>query len=182
MAELWLKYDSNGKTKFPTEGEMLEDALILLVEDRDDDIAIILKGFEAANIKNPVTVVRDGEEAIQYLDHKGIFTDCEKYPRPHLILLDLKMPKVDGFDVLRWVRSQQHLSGIIIVVLTSSNQIRDVNDAYKLGANSFLVKPDDFQNVASMATLLKDYWLFGNRAPANRAAAAGIGADPISPP
>jgi len=181
MAELWLKYDGNGKKRFPTGGEILDDALILLVEDRDDDVSIILKGFEAAKINNPVTVVRDGEEAIQYLDHKGMFTDRDKYPLPHLILLDLKMPRVDGFDVLRWVRSQQHLSGIIIVVLTSSNQIRDVNQAYQLGANSFLVKPDDFQNVTSMATLLKDYWLYGNRTPGNRPRPSSSSSSSASP-
>lgn len=147
---------------------MPEQSVILLVEDRDDDVFLVRRAFEKAGLKNPFQVAHDGEEAIAYLSGEGRFSNRVEFPLPWLVLLDLKMPKVDGFDVLRWVRSQQHLSGIIIVVLTSSNQIRDVNDAYKLGANSFLVKPDDFQNVTSMATLLKDYWLYGNRAPGNR--------------
>jgi len=146
---------------------MLDDALILIVEDREDDIAIILKAFEQAKLKNPVTVVRDGAEAIQYLDHQGAFADRAKYPLPQLILLDLKIPGVDGFEVLRWVRSQKHLGGILIVVLSISNHIPDVNQAYQLGANSFLIKPDDFHNVTNLSMLLRDYWLFGDKAPAN---------------
>ena len=143
----------------------MEDAVILLVEDRGDDILIVLKAFEQAKLKNRVVVCRDGEEAIEYLNGDGIFKDRSKYPLPHLILLDLKMPKVDGLGVLRWLKSHPELKNIITVVLTLSAEIRDVNEAYQLGANSFMVKPDDFANVIAMSKLLKDYWLLGNKAP-----------------
>ncbi len=147
---------------------MLEHAVILLVEDRGDDVLIILKAFTQAGLDNQVVVVRDGEECIQYLQGEGAYKDRARYPLPNLMLLDLKMPRMDGFDVLRWLRRQPELRGIIVVVLTASSEIRDVNQAYQLGANSFMVKPDDFQNVASMARLLKDYWLLGNKASASR--------------
>ncbi len=158
-------------TKTPNSGSLpgsvLDDALILLIEDREDDIIIIRKAFERIGLKNSISIARNGEEAIQYLDGKGPYADRYKHPLPHLILLDLKMPRVDGFGVLSWVRSQKHLGGIVVVVLTISDQIRDVNEAYRLGANSFLIKPDDFQNVAQMSNLFKDYWLRGNRASGN---------------
>jgi len=144
--------------------EMLENAVILLVEDREDDVLIIARAFAEAKLDNEVRVVSDGETAIQYLKGEGQYADREKFPLPQLILLDLKMPKVDGFEVLRWVRQESQFKNVIVVVLTSSNAIRDVNLAYQLGANSFMVKPDDFQNVTAMAKFLRDYWLFGNRA------------------
>jgi len=144
---------------------VMEDAIILLVEDRGDDVLIVLKAFEQAMLKNRVIVVRDGDEAIQYLNGDGIYKNRHEYPLPHLILLDLKMPKVDGFEVLRWLKSHPELKGIITVVLTLSSEIRDVNQAYQLGANSFMVKPDDFSNVAAMSKLLTDYWRLGNKAP-----------------
>jgi CheY-like chemotaxis protein len=147
---------------------MLEHAVILLVEDRGDDVLIILKAFAQAGLDNQVVVVRDGEECIQYLQGEGAYKDRARYPLPNLMLLDLKMPRMDGFEVLRWLRRQPELRGIIVVVLTASSEIRDVNQAYQLGANSFMVKPDDFQNVASMARLLKDYWLLGNKASGSR--------------
>jgi CheY-like chemotaxis protein len=144
---------------------MAEDGPILVVEDRADDVLIILKAFTAAEIKNRVIVARDGEEAIQYLNGDGQFRDRHQFPLPRLILLDLKMPKVDGFEVLKWVKGHPALKTIPVLVLTLSSEIRDVNAAYKLGANSFMVKPDDFYNVTSVAKLLKDYWLQGNKAP-----------------
>jgi len=150
------------------EVQVPQHAVILLVEDREDDVLIIAKAFAEARLDNEVRVVSDGEAAIQYLKGEGIYADRSKYPLPNLILLDLKMPKVDGFEVLRWLRQQPAFANIVVVVLTMSTAIRDVNLAYQLGANSFMVKPDDFQNVTSMARVLKDYWLFGNKAPGMR--------------
>jgi CheY-like chemotaxis protein len=146
-------------------GQMLEEAVILLVEDRGDDVLVVLRAFELAGLKNRVIVCRDGEEAIQYLKGEGAFANRKEYPLPNLILLDLKMPKIDGFGVLRWLKDHPELKSIATVVLTLSSEIRDVNQAYQLGANSFMVKPDDFSNVAAMSKLLKDYWLLGNKAP-----------------
>src|SRR4051812_45057455 len=144
---------------------MSDRAVILLVEDRDDDILLIRKAFERGFIDNPLHVVRDGEEAIYYLAGEGQYSNRAEFPLPDLILLDLKMPKVDGFEVVRWIRRQPGFSSIAVVVLTSSDAIRDVNRAYALGANSFLVKPLDFENFIETAKMLKLYWLKTSRRP-----------------
>src|SRR5258705_12172576 len=116
-----------------------EHAVILLAEDREDDILLVQRAFAKGEIANPLFVVRDGDEAICYLSGIGKYGNRAEYPLPDLLLLDLKMPRTDGFEVLRWVRQQPGLSALRIVVLTSSENIRDVNQAYRLGANSFLV-------------------------------------------
>jgi CheY-like chemotaxis protein len=139
-------------------------ATILLAEDREEDIILIQKAFEKAGIRNPLFTVRNGEEAINYLTAVGRFSDRHHYPLPALLLLDLKMPGTDGFDVLRWLRTQPDLASLRVVVLTSSDDIRDVNKAYQLGANSFLVKPLDFHNTVAMAETIMDYWLKINMA------------------
>src|SRR4051794_11741759 len=115
---------------------MPEHSVILLVEDRDDDVVLIRKAFEKAGLTNPFQVARDGVEAISYLSGEGKFANREEFPLPWLVLLDLKMPRVGGFEVLRWIRSQPTLSRMIVLVLTSSEYIKDVQEAYKLGANS----------------------------------------------
>ena len=145
---------------------MRENALILLVEDRADDVVIILRSFDKAGIKNPIQVLSDGEEAIAYLSGSGKYSNRQEYPLPELILLDLKMPKVDGFEVLKWTRTHPEVSRLRVVVLTSSDDIRDVNLAYKLGANSFLVKPMDFNHYVEMGTFIADNWFLWGEKPA----------------
>ena len=125
---------------------MGDQAVILLVEDREDDILLVRRAFERGGISNPFHVVRDGEEAVQYLAGEGKYSNRAEYPLPDLILADLKLPGVDGFDLVRWIRRQPGFGSIPVVVLTSSDAIRDVNRACSLGANSFLVKPLDFEN------------------------------------
>src|SRR5439155_25134350 len=98
---------------------------------------------------------------------EGRFSSREEYPLPHLLLLDLKMPRTDGFDVLRWIRHQPGLSSLRVLVLTGSDHIRDVNQAYQLGANSFMVKPDDFQNFVQLSKNLQTHWLGQRKAPQN---------------
>jgi CheY-like chemotaxis protein len=142
-----------------------EQALILLAEDREDDVIMLRRSFQKAGINNPMQVVRDGEEAISYLEGTGSFSDRVEFPLPELILLDLKMPKVDGFDVLRWIRSQRSFSGIRVVVLSSSESIRDVNLAYSLGANSFLVKPTDFNGFVELSGFIAEYWFVLSKSP-----------------
>jgi len=142
-----------------------EHAVILLAEDRDDDILLVQRAFAKGELANPLFVVRDGEEAISYLSGVGKYGNRAEYPLPDLLLLDLKMPRVDGFEVLRWVRQQPGFSALRVVVLTASDQIRDVNTAYRLGANSFMVKPTDFENVVEMARTLRSYWLQMSKAP-----------------
>jgi len=142
-----------------------EHAVILLAEDREDDILLVQRAFAKGEIQNPLFVVRDGDEAISYLSGVGKFGNRAEYPLPDLLLLDLKMPRVDGFEVLRWVRQQPGFSSLRVVVLTASDQIRDVNTAYRLGANSFMVKPTDFENVVEMSKTLRNYWLQMSKAP-----------------
>jgi CheY-like chemotaxis protein len=144
---------------------MPDQAVILLAEDREDDIALIRKAFAKAYVQNPLHVVRDGEEAIAYLQGEGRYFNRDEYPLPDLLLLDLKMPRMDGFDVLKWIRQQPGLNSLRVVVLTSSEDIRDVNVAYKLGANSFMVKPMDFEDVVHMSQFLSKYWLQLSKAP-----------------
>ena len=147
-------------------GERKEVApLILLVEDREEDIIIIQRAFERTKIPAAIQPVRDGEEAIAYLQGMGPYSNRTDYPLPWLVLLDLKMPGMTGFDVLRWIRSQPGLRRLVVVVLTSSDQIRDVNEAYALGANSFMVKPLDFDNTSALAQVIHQYWLQHSRLP-----------------
>jgi CheY-like chemotaxis protein len=144
---------------------MPEQPIILLVEDEEDDVLLIKQAFHQASIFNPLFVVWNGEEAINYLNGTGKYANRAEYPLPDLLLLDLKMPRVDGFQVLEWVRKQPGLKGLRILVLTSSNQIADVNRAYQLGANSFLVKPLDFENVIELSRLIWNFWLVASKTP-----------------
>jgi CheY-like chemotaxis protein len=144
---------------------MPEHGVILLAEDREDDILLTRRAFARARIVNPVFVVRDGEECISYLKGDGRFSNRDEYPLPALLLLDLKMPRKDGFDVLHWIRWQPGLSNLRVIVLTSSDRIWDVNRAYALGANSFLVKPHDFTDMTSMLQTLRNDWILLSREP-----------------
>src|SRR5882762_10250247 len=157
---------------------MPDQAVILLAEDREDDIALVRKAFAKAYIQNPLHVVRDGEEAIAYLQGEGRYYNRDEYPLPDLLLLDLKMPRMDGFDVLKWLRQQPGLSSLRVVVLTSSEDMRDVNVAYKLGANSFMVKPMDFQNFVEMSKFLSGYWLRMSKSPDTARPAKNVLSEP----
>jgi CheY-like chemotaxis protein len=136
-----------------------EHAVILLVEDREDDVLLIRRAFKKAGLDTPLHVVADGNEAIAYLSGERQYANRAEHPLPDLILLDLKMPGLDGFEILAWIRQQPGIRGIAVVVLTSSDQIRDVNRAYALGANSFLVKPIDFENYTELSRLIHEYWM-----------------------
>src|SRR5437588_10022904 len=140
-----------------------ESVVILLVEDRTDDVELVRRGLLKAKVFNPLQVVSDGEEALAYLDGVGKYADRKLYPLPDIILLDLKMPKMDGFEVLREVRNRPALSPIRVLVLTSSEDIYEVNKAYALGANSFLVKPHDFHDFTALMRTLSAFWLQANR-------------------
>jgi CheY-like chemotaxis protein len=142
-----------------------EAGVVLLAEDREDDVILVREGFAHADLNNPIYVVRDGEEAIQYLGGMEKYSDREKFPMPDLLLLDLKMPKIDGFEVLKWVRAQPEISTLRVVVLTSSAEIYDVNKAYALGANSFLVKPMDFKDYTTLSRIMAKFWFELSQAP-----------------
>jgi CheY-like chemotaxis protein len=138
---------------------MSDNAVILLVEDLEDDILLIQKAFGTAGLHNPIHVVRDGEEALAYLSGHGKYSRRAEFPLPDLILLDLKLPGMDGFEVLTWIRTQPGLRTLIVVVLTSSSQPDDVNSAFALRANSYLVKPEEFENQVALCKLVRAYWL-----------------------
>lgn len=158
---------------------MSDNAVIMLVDDDDNDRVLIRRVFQHAKILNCLVTVRSGEEAIDYLSGLGQFSNRAEHPLPSLILLDIKMPTMDGFEVLRWIRAQPGISAIRVVMLTSSNDVKDVDTAYKLGANSFLVKPVDFDRFLEVARALSGYWLWMDRAPtAERTAPAKKAASP----
>lgn len=145
---------------------MSDQALFLLVEDNPDHVMLLQRAFRKARVLNPLQVVGTGEEAIQYLSGSGKYANRTEFPAPTIVLLDLKMPGMDGFDVLRWIRQQPGLAMLRVVVLTTSDDARDIDLAYKLGANSFLVKPSDFDRFVEVTQALSGYWLWLDRAPA----------------
>jgi CheY-like chemotaxis protein len=158
-----------------------ESSVVLLVEDREDDVVLIRKAFERAELANPVYVVRNGEEAVSYLMGEAPFSSRNEYPLPDLILLDLKMPKLDGFETLLWIRNQSGIRNIPVVILTSSEELGDVNKAYALGANSFLVKPVDFQHSIELVKVLHRYWLRTCRLPQTFRAEPTLNGTPPKP-
>jgi len=159
---------------------MSQDPPILLVDDSAEDTLLIQRAFQKAGIPNPLHVVHDGDEAIAYLNGQGKYSDRTAYPFPALLLLDLVMPGTDGFEVLRWIRANRELETLRILVLTSSDRIWDVNQAYRLGANSFMVKPIEFQDLVMLSKSLHDYWLNKTKAP--NIPAPSPKAPPPSPP
>lgn len=144
---------------------MQETQVFLLIEDNEDDSLLLRKAFIRGNLLNPMHWLKTGEEAIDYLKGTGKFSNRTEYPLPAIVLLDLKLPGMSGFDVLRWIRSQPTLSRLRVIVLTSSDSIQDVNLAYRLGANSFLVKPMDLDHLCRMTEALQGYWIWLDNAP-----------------
>lgn len=142
---------------------MNQGDLILLVEDDINDALLLRRAFAKAGVVNTIVQLEDGDSAVAYLDGAGEYADREYYPLPCLILLDLKLPRRSGLEVLEWMRAQPGLRRIPVVVLTSSQQSRDINRAYDLGANSYLVKPVGFDTLLEMAQALNLYWLCFNK-------------------
>jgi CheY-like chemotaxis protein len=141
------------------------EELVLVVEDDPYDAKLIVRAIEKARMLNPVEIVRDGEAAIEYLTGQDPYADRPRYPLPVLILLDLKLPKLDGFEVLQWIRSQSGLRRVPVVVLTSSSISADVGRAYDLGANSYLVKPVGADELIGLLKTIELYWLVTNTKP-----------------
>jgi CheY-like chemotaxis protein len=139
--------------------------VILLVEDDPNDVLLIRRAFTKARILNQIETVSDGDQAVAYLNGDGPFADRNAHPLPVLVLLDLKLPRRSGLEVLEWVRAQEGLKRLPIVVLTSSKEAVDVNRAYDLGANSYLVKPVGFDTLLELVKSLEVYWLILNQKP-----------------
>ena len=143
----------------------LDDPTILIVEDNSTDVMLIRRAFDKAKFANPVQVVGDGDAAVEYLSGEGAYAERAKFPLPILILLDLKLPRRSGLEVLEWLRTQDKLKRIQVVILTSSRQDRDVNAAYDIGVNSYLVKPVEFDGLLQMLKNVNLYWLMLNERP-----------------
>lgn len=135
---------------------------LALAEDNADDVFFMRRAMKAAGIANPVEILSDGRQAVAYLEGKGAYADRAAHPFPRLLLLDLKLPLLSGFQVLEWMRGRPETRVLPVIVLTSSGQYKDINRAYELGANAFLVKPSGADNLASQMKAFKQYWLDHN--------------------
>jgi CheY-like chemotaxis protein len=131
--------------------------VILLVDDNPHDVVLIRLAIRKVGIIDTIQLVKDGAEAMRYINGEGIYADRRIYPPPTLLLLDLKMPGANGFEVLTWIRSQEHLNPLVVVVMSGSRDDGDIHHAYELGANSYLVKPTKFEDLVRMMESLKDY-------------------------
>ncbi|HMJ90883.1 MAG TPA: response regulator [Candidatus Acidoferrum sp.] len=131
---------------------------VLLAEDSPDDALLMQRAFKAQGLTNPLRIVSDGAEAIAYLAGEGVFANRVEYPYPHLVILDLKMPRVTGFEVLEWLHARPDMMIIPTLVWSSSADARDVRHAYCLGANGYLVKPTDFQQFKQMLSDVFRFW------------------------
>ena len=144
---------------------MDEVRIILLAEDNPDHAELLMRSFQNHRVPNKIYHVRDGEEALNYLFRRGEFADPAVSPRPHLILLDLKMPKVNGIEVLQSIRAAEEFADVPVVMLSSSDAEPDVEQAYGLHVNSYLVKPLDFGRFAELMDDVGYYWLNWNYRP-----------------
>ena len=149
-----------------------DDVEILLVEDNPNDVELMLHVLKSNRISNRIRVVRDGSEALEFIQCTGAYASRNTCDGPRLILLDLKLPKVDGLEVLKQIKSDPRTCAIPVVVLTSSHQDRDMVDSYKYGVNSYICKPVDFEQFTEAARMLGMYWLLLNQAPKRQTAIA----------
>ena len=143
----------------------MSQATILHVEDDSNDVLLFRHAFQKAGIGCNLQAVGDGDEAIAYLHGDKEFSNRQAHPLPNLVLLDLKMPRVSGFEVLSWMRQAEEYRRIPVVILTSSNHDVDVQKAYENGANSYLVKPVDFNRLVDLVKTIHSYWLGVNELP-----------------
>ncbi len=134
----------------------------LLVEDNPDDVVITQRALKKGLIRNKLYVVRDGEEALKFFRKKGVYKDA---PTPALVLLDLKMPKLDGFEVLKEIKGDNDLKSIPIIVLTTSERDKDIERAYELGCNNYILKPVNFENFIKTVVEIQKYWLVISKIP-----------------
>ena len=145
----------------------MKDRTILLVEDNPDDVDLTLRALKKNNIINDIEVTNDGAQALDFLFCKGAYASREPSRMPALVLLDLKLPKIDGLEVLRRIRADDRTKVLPVVILTSSRQEQDLVQSYSLGANSYIRKPVDFQQFSEAVRQLGLYWLVLNEPPPN---------------
>jgi len=144
---------------------MPDRATILVVEDSDDHVLLLRHAFQKAGILNPIQVVSSGEDAIAYLGGSDRYSDWKMFPLPSIVLLDLKLPGVDGLHVLRWIRRQPSLKALRVAMLTSSDLGEEINAAYEAGVNVFLTKPVDLDKLVEMMRVFRAHWLEFAQAP-----------------
>lgn len=139
---------------------------ILYVDDDDNDVVLLKHAIRSAQLNFSVQVANDPEQASAYLDGEGPYSDRKCFPLPSLVLLDLKMPRMHGFEVLTWIRRHPLHKRMVVIVLTASNQASEINRAYELGANSYLVKPVELTALVEMVRGIGQYWMVLNERPA----------------
>jgi CheY-like chemotaxis protein len=144
---------------------MRRTEVVLVAEDDTDDAFFLHRAFQKAGVSTTLKFVQDGQEAIDYLSGEGEFTDRVAYPLPDLLLVDLKMPRINGFQVLEWVRQQPGLKLLPVIIFSSSNEGKDIDHAYDLGANAYLLKPHCAEDLIAVAHKIKTYWLEANQIP-----------------
>lgn len=144
------------------------DCNILLVEDNPDDAELTLLAFKESRLCNEIILVKDGEEALEYLFKTGRYADCRDKSLPSIILLDLNLPKVSGLDVLKRIRADENTDCVPVIVLTSSKEDEDILSSYKLGANAYVRKPVDYNEFVEAAKTLGLFWLLLNEPPTRR--------------
>lgn len=143
----------------------MDKKIILLVEDNPDDVELTVRALKKGNILNEIVVVRDGVEALDYLFGTGAYAGRDLSIMPTVVMLDLKLPKIDGLEVLRYIRADERTKFIPVVILTSSREEQDLLNGYRLGANSYIRKPVDFAQFIEAVHQLKLYWLILNELP-----------------
>jgi len=141
------------------------EPIILLIEDSENDALLLRHAFKKAGLVNSLQVVRDGVDAMSYLLGLGEFADREKNPSPNILLIDLNLPRLNGLELLAWLRKQPEFQHLMIVVLTGSARKEEINMAYKMGANSYLVKPTPAQSLQQLVEAFYQYWIVQNHLP-----------------
>lgn len=145
--------------------DAMKEVEILLVEDNPTDAELAMRALKKNNLANKLVWVKDGAEALDFIFSTGAYSDRNKHDGPKVILLDLRLPKVDGMEVLRRIKNDEHARTIPVVVLTSSKEDRDVAESYRLGVNSYISKPVEFDEFAKVVSELGMYWLLVNKPP-----------------
>ncbi len=166
MTDLFLRlFPTELRNSEVTLIRVAERRLILLADDSSDDRMLLRRAFQKVGVLNPIHEVTSGFEAIQYLEGTGEYADRVKYPFPGILLLDLNMPHISGFSVLQWIRDKMVATPFLVIVLSRLDEIKNINRAYALGANSFLTKPGDEKELQALIKSFHDYWVLRNKPP-----------------